>query len=109
VIRARRGAAAGDPGLVTGLLGAAALARAARGAIAELAADGDRAGHRAGETDDRAGDAGEPRRGDELIDVVLGIAALVAAVARALPDGGPAAAELVEPVEPQREPRELLR
>jgi len=93
VIRPRRGSAA-DPLLVTGVLGAAAVLRRLRALLSELAEDGDRG-------------AGDPRDAAvaEVVDVLLGLAALVAAIERQLPDS-PAPPVEVEPAE--REPINLL-
>ena len=93
MIPPRRSDSAADPTLVTGLLGGVALLHQLRALLAELAADG------------ALGDAGEP--GDaahpDVVDVVLGLAALAGEIERRLP-GGPAR---VDPAEP-REPINLL-
>lgn len=74
----RRTDTAADPTLVTGLLGVAALLGVLRAMLGELADDGDR------------GPPGvEPARDgvfDEVVDVVLGLAALTRAASRHLPD-----------------------
>lgn len=77
-----RGGAGADPLLVTGVLGAAAALRRLRALVAELAADGDRCRRGAAPSDPEdpgAADAGE------VVDVVLGLAALAAAIDRRLP------------------------
>ena len=95
MIRPRRGDSAADPLLVTGVLGAAALLRQVRALLAELAADGDRG------ADDPGDEVAEPA---DVVDVVLGLAALAAAIEHRLPDSpAPAAASAAE-----REPINLL-
>lgn len=87
MIRPRRGGSAADPLLVTGVLGAAALLRRLRALIAELAADGDRAA----EVPEACELAEVPEVAEvpelaEVVDVVLGLAALAAAIEHRLPD-----------------------
>ena len=77
-----RGAAAADPLLITGVLGAAAALRRLRALIAELAADD--------------ADADPDDAGGDVVDVVLGLAALVAAVECRFPDS-PVTPGVVDP------------
>jgi hypothetical protein len=101
----RRADTAADPTLVTGLLGAAALLGALRAMLGELAGDGD-----------RCPPGAEPARDgvfDEVVDAVLGLAALARAAARHLPDDRPRrAGDAAAPPAAGRPPpaaRELLR
>lgn len=98
MIRPRRGDSAADPLLVNGVLGAAALLRRLRVLLVELAADGDR-GAAAGT---ELADVPELR---DAVDVVLGLAALAAAIEQRLPDS-PAPAAVSPSAE--REPINLL-
>ena len=97
MIRPRRGAGA-DPLLITGVLGAAVVLRQLRVLVAELAADG------------AAPDAGGDGDGDadpgDVVDVVLGLAALAAAVDHQVPDS-PVWPGVVDPAE-VRQPINLL-
>jgi hypothetical protein len=102
VIPPRPGDSAGDPTLVAGVLGAVASLRALRALLAELADDGDRG------AEDPASDAVR-----DVVDVVLGLAALADAIERRLPDP-PATALAAAPASEAREPidlavQELLR
>jgi hypothetical protein len=77
MIPPRRAATSAEPALVTGLLGAAAVLAAVRALLAELAEDGD-----------HCPPGAEPARSttfDEVVDAVLGLAALARTAARALP------------------------
>lgn len=96
MIRPRRGDSAADPLLVTGVLGAAALLRRVRALLAELAADGELG---ADERRDEACELGD------VVDMVLGLAALAAAIEHRLPDS-PAPAAVAPSAE--REPINLL-
>jgi hypothetical protein len=96
VIRPRRTDSAADPLLVTGVLGAAALLRRLRALLAELAADGDRGADDPGDEVSELGD---------VVDMVLGLAALAAAIEHRLPDS-PAPAAVAPSAE--REPINLL-
>jgi hypothetical protein len=74
MIPPRRGEQIADPTLLTGLLGAAAMLDRLRATLAELAAD-----------DDRCTPGGEAPDA-EVVDVVLGLAALASLAARPRPD-----------------------
>jgi hypothetical protein len=73
MIPPRRAETAADPVLLAGVLGAAAVLGELRAILAGLARDGD-------------GPGGGGEADDEVVDVVLGLAALADAVARRLPD-----------------------
>jgi len=96
VIPPRRRDPGGDPALVGGLLGAVALLDRLRGLIAELAAD-------------PPGDDHAPADA-EVVDVLLGLAALAEAVEHRLPRAQrSAAAPCEEALAPPRALEELLR
>ncbi len=77
MIPPRRSGPATDPALLDGVLGAAAMLRAIRALVAELAAEGGESGE----------GGGEPADG-EVVDVVLGLAALADVVTRRLAEDG---------------------
>lgn len=99
MIPPRRSATSADPQLITGVLGAVALLRGVRAQLAELAADGDRAGGDGAARDPGAADDPEAAA---VVDVVLGVAALAEMLERRLvtPRGPPAADDPPEPREP---------
>jgi hypothetical protein len=112
VIRPRLGDSAADPLLVTGVLGAAALLRRLRALLTELAADGDRGAAAAQAREGaeacevaEAREVSEARELTDVVNVVLGLAALAAAIEHRLPDC-PAPATAAPATE--REPINLL-
>jgi hypothetical protein len=100
----RRAETSGDPTLITGLLGAAALLDELLALLGELAGDGD-----------HSPPGAEPARDgmfDEVVDAMLGLAALARTAARHLPDRLRRAGDAAAPppaARPAPAARELLR